>query len=258
MKSITSRDNPAYKQIGALLRDARTRREAQHTVLEGVHLCQTFLAQHGQPHQLWCTETALQRDEVAALLAQGQCEMFCIPEPLFAAISTLEHGIGLLCLIDIPLSTLPEQVDENCLLLDRVQDPGNLGTLLRTAAAAGHRKIFCGPGCADPWSPKVLRAGMGAHFFLEVIALEDWQALLPRLTVPLLATDLHGAQDLYALDLRPPSAWLFGNEGAGVAAELLKAATTRVRIPQPGKIESLNVAAAAAICLFEQIRQQRL
>ncbi len=256
MKSITSRDNPAYKQIGALLREARARRDTQQSVLEGVHLCQTYLAQQGQPRQLWCTETALQRVEVAALLAQAQCEFFCIPEPLFAAISTLEHGIGLMCLIDIPQSTLPEWIDENCLLLDRVQDPGNFGTLMRTAAAAGHRKIFHGPGCADPWSPKVLRAGMGAHFFLEVIALEDWQALLSRLKVPLLATDLHGAQDLYALDLRTPSAWLFGNEGAGVAEELLAAATNRVRIPQPGKIESLNVAAAAAICLFEQLRQQ--
>ncbi|TAK91997.1 MAG: RNA methyltransferase [Burkholderiaceae bacterium] len=258
MKSITSRDNPTYKQLGHLLREAHARKEQHRTVLEGIHLCQTAVQQGVPLRQLWCSETALQNAEVNAFCAQVQCEIFFIPDRLFSAVSTLEHGIGLLAVIAIPTASLPEKLSENCLLLDRVQDPGNLGTLMRTAAAAGHRKIFCGPGCADPWSPKVLRAGMGAHFYLEILQAEDWSQLLPRIVVPILATDLHGAQSLYALDLRAPAAWLFGNEGSGVAPELLAAATTRVRISQPGKIESLNVAAAAAICLFEQVRQQEI
>jgi len=142
-------------------------------------------------------------------------------------------------------------------LLDGLQDPGNLGSILRTAAAAGIDRVFCGAGTVAAWSPKVLRAGMGAHFILEIVEDADLRALLAETRVPVFATSSHAAEPLYACDLTQPCAWLFGHEGKGVSAELLAYADKRVTIPQNPKIESLNVAASVAICLFEQVRQQR-
>lgn len=257
MKIITSRDNSAYKDIHTLLRSRRQRRETQLTVIEGVHLCQAYFIQGKHPLQIWVTEQALKESAVSELIRCTQGEIYCISEKLFSALSTLEQGIGLLCLIRIPQITLPDSIRQSCLLLDRIQDPGNLGTLIRTAAAAGHSLIYCGPGCVDPWSPKVLRAGMGAHFYLDIIQDPNWLEFMERLAIPLIATEVNAKQDLYSLDLSEPCAWLFGNEGAGIDSDLLKKAMLRIRIPQPGKIESLNVAAAGAICLFEQVRQQQ-
>lgn len=257
-QAIQSRDNPKYKQLAALLSHPRDRRQAQQTVLEGIHLGQVCVQQGYMPRQIWATQSALQKAEVLELLKQSEVPVFVLAEALFAAISTVENGIGLLCVVDIPEAGLPEVIQNNCVLLDRVQDPGNLGTLLRTAAAAGHDWVFCGPGCADPWSPKVLRAAMGAHFYLQIAQGFEWNAVLSRIQIPILATDLAASTDLYDLDLHAPGAWLFGNEGSGLSTDLLQRADQRVRIPQPGVIESLNVSAAAAICLFEQVRQQRV
>lgn len=257
MQEIHSRDNPKYKQLAALLSSARERKKTGQTVLEGVHLCQAYLQQAGLPQQIWISEPATKIAEVRALLQATTAPAFVLPEKLLDTVSTLENGTGLLFVIATPEVTLPDSIRQNCLLLDRVQDPGNLGTLLRTAAAAGHTWVFCGPGCADAWSPKVLRAAMGAHFYVQIAQDFDWEALLSRLKIQLLATALNAEKDLYALNLQAPSAWLFGNEGSGLSTELLAHADQQVRIPQPGQIESLNVSAAAAICLFEQVRQQR-
>ena len=141
-------------------------------------------------------------------------------------------------------------------MLDGVQDAGNAGSMLRSAAAAGIQHAFCMPGTANAWSAKVLRAAMGAHFEIDIV---EWVApaeLIARLAVPIAITDSHGSASIYQADLRGPCAWVFGNEGAGVSAPWRAAATFRLTIPQPGRIESLNVAAAAAVCVFEQSRQR--
>ena len=144
-------------------------------------------------------------------------------------------------------------------VLDRVQDPGNLGTILRTTAAAGIGDVLLTEGCAQAWSPRVLRAGMGAHFSLRLREHVDPLALLAGFPGPRLATAPGArARPLYEHDLDRPVAWLFGAEGQGLSPALLAAADARVVIPMAAAIESLNVGAAVAVCLFEQVRQQRL
>jgi TrmH family RNA methyltransferase len=141
------------------------------------------------------------------------------------------------------------------LALEDIQDPGNVGTLLRSAAAAGAGHVLLSQRCAFAWSPKVLRAAMGAHFVLDIFENVDLAALVAGAKVATLATSGYATQRLYDVDLRQPVAWLFGHEGQGVADDLLSMATHQVVIPHLGQIESLNVAACAAVCFFEQLRQ---
>lgn len=130
-----------------------------------------------------------------------------------------------------------------------------MGTLLRTAAAAGLREVYVSSGCVAAWSPKVLRSAQGAHFSLDIHENVDLLALRKRLNIPLLVTALDDAQPLYEADLPRHAAWVFGNEGRGVAPELIAAADLRISIPQSPAVESLNVAVAAGICLFEHRRR---
>jgi TrmH family RNA methyltransferase len=140
-------------------------------------------------------------------------------------------------------------------LIDQLQDPGNVGSILRSAAAAGIKKIFCSPSTVAAWSPKVLRAGMGAHFIVDIYEHRDLPALIQAASIPVIATSSHATQTIYGYDLSKKFAWLFGHEGQGVSDELLALASVQLAIPQDPAIESLNVAASAAVCLFEQLRQ---
>jgi len=143
------------------------------------------------------------------------------------------------------------------LLLEDIQDPGNLGSMLRSAAAAGCDAIFLSTGCADAWSPRVLRAAMGGHFVLDIHERQDLPAVARAFPGALLAASLQAGSSLYDCDLRGNVAFLVGNEGAGLSASLLDTATQSIAIPMPGRVESLNAAAATAICLFEAVRQRR-
>jgi TrmH family RNA methyltransferase len=163
----------------------------------------------------------------------------------------------LVFIIDVPQLLPPTRIEQSAVLLDNLQDPGNMGSILRTAAAAGIRVICCSKGTVAAWSPKVLRAGMGAHFLLDIHENVDLSALVNQSRIPVVATSSHAAQQIYDVDLKRHVAWLFGHEGRGVSEALLTLATLRVAIPHLGNIESLNVAASAAICLFEQVRQRR-
>jgi TrmH family RNA methyltransferase len=175
---------------------------------------------------------------------------------MYQALSQVENGIGILFLVDTPSAAMPERLKECAVLLDNLQDPGNLGSILRSAAAAGIEYVFCSPGTAFAWSPKVLRAGMGAHFILKIFENVDLITLVKSAKVPVLATSSHADKQLYDVNLAQPVAWLFGHEGQGVSEELLSMAMHRVAIPHLGAVESLNVAASAAVCLFEQVRQK--
>jgi len=140
-------------------------------------------------------------------------------------------------------------------VLDRLQDPGNVGSVLRSAAAFGVPQVLALKGTVALWSPKVLRAGMGAHFGLQLAeGLEEHS--LAALQLPLVATSSHAGLDLPRATLPWPCAWVLGHEGQGVAAGLLTRCALQVRIPQPGGEESLNVASAAAVCLYESARQR--
>jgi TrmH family RNA methyltransferase len=259
MKAISSRDNPLYKELKRLAGSSQERRDSGRTILDGIHLCQAYLQCAGMPLDCVASEADLRHPEVEPLLARcqaGRARCIVLPDALYRAIGQVESGVGVSFVIEVPRPALPAALDGAAVLLDRVQDPGNLGSIIRTAAAAGIESVFCGSGSAAPWAPKVLRAGMGAHFLLTVHEDADLRALLAGARIPVLATSPRAPRGLYECDLRGPVAWLFGHEGQGVADELLALASEQVSIPQPGGVESLNIGASAAICLFEQVRQR--
>lgn len=260
MKLITSRENALYKELKQLAGSAQARRKSGRTLLDGVHLCQGYLQLRGAPPLCIVSEGALANPEVAEIVAQcEQRRVPCVamPEALYGALSQVEHGVGILFAIDTPARAAPAVLSASAVLLDNLQDPGNVGSILRSAAAAGIKQVYCSSGTAFCWSPKVLRAAMGAHFVLDIFENVDLAALVSGAAVAVLATSGYAEQRLYQLDLRRPVAWLFGHEGQGVADDLLALATHRVAVPHLGQIESLNVAACAAVCFFEQLRQNQ-
>ena len=260
MKTVSSRDNPFYKDLKQLATSSQARRKAGRSLLDGVHLCQSWLDLKGLPAHCVVSEDALANPEVAAIVERvdtARGPVTALPEALFGAISQVEHGVNLVFVVDTPTPQVPKTLSQSAVLLDGVQDPGNVGSILRSAGAAGIRQVWCGPGTAFCWSPKVLRAAMGAHFVLEIFENADLPALVRGARVPVLATSGYASECLYDVDLASPVAWVLGHEGQGVSDELLNLASTRVAVPHAGRVESLNVAACAAVCFFEQLRQQR-
>ncbi len=256
MKSIISRDNPTFKQLKKLTESARERRKSGRTLLDGIHLIEAGLAAGLVPAMLVASEAGASSAEIAELMARVTAPAkIVLPDVLFAEISPVETPTGILGMIDIPALRVPESPDF-ALMLEDLQDPGNLGSILRSAAAAGVRVAWLSTGCVDAWSPKVLRAGMGAHFVLPIVERVDLPRVVSEFCGETLAACLQG-DPLYDLDLRGPVAFMIGNEGAGLSGELIAAAGRRFTIPMPGRVESLNAAAAAAVCLFERTRQTR-
>lgn len=259
-KFISSRDNPVYKELRQLAESSQARRKTARSLLDGVHLCDAYLQHHGMPILCVVAEEAQSHGEVAAILAKcdaRQVNTIVLSNALYRGIRIVEHGIGILFLIDTPKSEHPNTLAQSAVLLDGVQDPGNLGSILRSAAAAGIGSVFCGSGTAFAWSPKVLRAGMGAHFALNIYEGIDLRSLIQTSSIPVIATSSHAQHSLYELDLRGELVWLMGHEGQGVSDELMSLVTHKARIPHAGTMESLNVSASAAICFFEQLRQRQ-
>jgi TrmH family RNA methyltransferase len=251
---IQSRDNPLLMRVRRLAQDASAYRQQGLLWLEGDHLCRALLARGGMPTQALVSASGWQDDAVHDL-AQAAPRIAVVPDALFAAISALESPAPLGFLVPLPtgpalLPTTPSVV------LDRLQDAGNVGSVLRSAAAFGFAQVLSLKGTAALWSPKVLRAGMGAHFGLHLVEGLTGHDLA-RLQMPLLATSSHEGEWLPQARLPWPCAWLLGHEGQGVGEELMAMARMTVRIPQPGGEESLNVGAAAAVCLYESARQRK-
>ncbi|MDY0011379.1 MAG: RNA methyltransferase [Rhodocyclaceae bacterium] len=258
-KAISSRDNPLIKRLKALAGSASHRRALGQTVLDGPHLVTAALDGAWPLLEVVVAESALGRPEVAGILQRlRDVPAYCLPDGLFAQASPVDSPAGILAVIALPQPPVLRRLEGSAVVLDRVQDAGNLGTILRTAVAAGVRQALLTPGCAQAWSPKVLRAGMGAHFGLVLVEQAEVAGLVEGYPGQILATALApDAQDLFALDLAGPTVWLFGSEGQGLSPQLAALATRRVAIPMAAGVESLNVAAAAAVCLFEQFRQRR-
>lgn len=257
LKLIRSRDNPRFKVLRELATSTRERRKAGLALLDGAHLISAYRASGGVPEQLILSEGASANPD-AAQLSAGAADhgVLVLADALFNEVAQVATPAGIIALIRTPNpSSLPDII-ERCVMLESIQDAGNIGSIMRSTAAAGIRTVLLSQGCAFAWSSKVLRAGMGAHFSLDIFDNADLAAAVQRLKGPLICTSGHARKSLYRTDLRGPLAWVFGNEGSGVSAELIAAAAEQVRIPMPGKTESLNVAAAAAICLFEQVRQR--
>lgn len=255
MKLITSRENALFKHLKKLSESSRERRKTGQTLLDGTHLLSSFLEAGGMPEQVFLSQAAIAQREIRSLVGKIPDERLVeLPPSLFAEISPVDTPTGLLSIIAVPHFKKPERV-EFCILLEDVQDPGNLGTILRSAAAAGVQAAYLSSRCADAWSPKVLRAGMGAHFIVPIEERIDLLSVASAFEGITLAAALGAENSLYEIDLSGPMALIVGNEGAGLSDALLSVANTHVCIPMPGKIESLNVAAAASICLFERVRQ---
>ena len=249
---ISSRDNALLVRLRKLAQDPGGYRKLGEVWLEGDHLCAALLARGGRPAQAVITEGAWNEPRLRELAIAAD-RVALVPDALFKGFSGLESPARIGFVLAHGASADIE-AGVASVVLDRLQDAGNVGSILRSAAALGVRQVIALKGTAALWSPKVLRAGMGAHFALRLI--ESVAAdVLDALQVPLVATSSHAAQALHEVALPRPCAWVFGHEGQGVDADLLDRCALTVRIPQPGGEESLNVAAAAAICLYESARQ---
>ena len=256
MKTLTSPHNPLLKSIARLLDKASERRQRGLLALEGLHLLDAWLNSARIVRTVLVNSDAMAHSEVQRLLARLEPDTECwmVPPALLSKLSHLTTPPELIAVVVQPTLNVESSVD-SCLLLESIQDPGNLGTILRSAAAAGVMRVYMSRDCVDVYSPKVLRAGMGTHCGLELCVDTDLCAVLAVYPGLRVVTHLSGAHSLYEMDLRGPCAFVFGNEGAGVSDALLALAHNRVRIPMPGQAESLNVACAVTVCLFERVRQ---
>lgn len=245
---ISARDNALVKQLRKLAQDPAAYRKQGQIWVEGDHLCRAALERGLRP--AWAVIAARAWGQLPESWYAGAERVAVLEDGLFAQVSTLESPATMGFVLEWKAEQQADFApDVNSVVLDRIQDAGNVGSILRSASALGFKQVLALKGTAALWSPKVLRAGMGAHFALQ---LHEGAGAgdLPALSLPLLATSSHGGLLLGRQPLPSPCAWVFGNEGQGVAPELLASAHALVRIPQPGGEESLNVAAAAAICLY--------
>jgi TrmH family RNA methyltransferase len=242
---IASRDNAFLKELRRLAQDTTAYRKQGRVWLEGDHLCRAALQRGLVPSHAVFQATYWDRAGHQWVDAGGKAVV--IEDTLFASVSGLESPAPMGFVLPLPAQR-PLQPDAPSVVLDGLQDAGNVGTILRSAGAFGFRQVLAIKGTAALWSPKVLRAGMGAHFGLALVEGLEADGLA-RLAVPLLATSSHQGDFLHRAALPWPCAWAFGHEGQGVSTALSARAAQFVRIVQPGGEESLNVAAAAAICL---------
>lgn len=259
MKHIASRDNPHFKALKKLCQSGRERRKTGLILLDGMHLVESYVQNFGIPEEIVVSERGAQRREIAHYLENGHAGKLVsvLADVLFDDLAIVETPSGIMAVVVQPRSSHGLNQETDAVLLDGIQDPGNLGSILRSAAAAGFRQVLLSPDCAQAWSPRTLRAAMGAHFMLDIHESCDLPAFLGGYRGKAVLTELDAPATVYALDLRGPVAWVFGNEGQGVRPEVAESTPISVRIPMPGATESLNVAAAVAVCLFEVVRQRQ-
>ena len=256
-KHIISRDNPVFKQLKKLSDNARERRAEGKTLLDGVHLIESYCEAFGEPELIIIPEGKSSAEANALMQQLEHVNTMMLPTLMFAELTPVASSTGILALVTIPKSwpqiTPPVQVIF-ALMLEDIQDPGNLGSMLRTALGAGVQAVYLSKGCTDAWSPKCLRGGQGAQFLLPIFEGVNIVEALQNFAGNTYATTLYGAS-LYAQDLSEPTAFIIGNEGAGLSEIVLQTATHKISIPMQQNLESLNAAAAAAVCLFECSRQ---
>jgi TrmH family RNA methyltransferase len=256
MTVIASRDNLRVRRWRELAGDARSRRREQRALIEGEHLVAACLDAGGTIEALIVREGETARFKGIAKRAGSAAVV--VTDSVFKVISGTETPAGIAAEIAIPPASGALEKAASCVFLDAIQDAGNVGAILRSAAAFGIPHAVLGKGCADAWSPKVLRAGMGAHFALTLTQDLDLAAAIRSFGGRTACTQPRGGVSLATADLSGRLGWMFGAEGQGVSAPLAAAAALTVSIPMHGSAESLNVAAAAAICFYELSRRAAL
>ena len=256
MKKISSADNAQFKSLLKLVQSSRERRLAGYSLLDGVHLLRAYQSRSGVPEQLIVSQSGADNAEIQALLHGAAAVL--LSDNLFKQLSSVATPTGVIAVIKTPrCERLPATFD-TCVMLEDIQDPGNLGSILRSCAAADIKQIFLSKQSVTAWSPRVLRAAMGAHFSLEIYERIDLVALANAYPGRVLVTQLRATHSVFNSDLSGKVALVFGNEGAGVSDALMQCAHGAIAIPMNAATESLNVAAAAAVCLFERIRQLQM
>ena len=253
MSIITSRDNPRVQRWRKLVRDSRERRKEKRVLIEGEHLIAAFLDSGKTVDELMLSKTGAARFD--ALVKRSGKTPVVLGDAVFKAIADTETPAGIAAEIALPVSGPDLKASKACVFLEGIQDAGNVGAILRSAAAFGIKDAVLGKGCADVWSPKVLRAAMGAHFSMRIGEGVDLAAEIARFGGMIVCTVPRGGKALKDADLSGRIGWIFGTEGQGVSKALAGHAKLKVTIPMPGTAESLNVAAAAAICFYEASRK---
>lgn len=257
MKRITSPENPRFRALRQLVESSRERRKSGLSVLDGAHLVSAYRDCGGVPEQVVVSDSGVKSPEIAGMLrGLAPLEPLLLGDGLFRRVSPVVTPTGIMAVVKTPRpQPVPGDLDA-CIMLEGLQDPGNLGSILRSAAAAGIRHVLLSEDAVHAWSPRVLRAGMGAHFLLRIYEQTDLLATARAFRGRVVATVRRSALSVYQSDLTGRVALLFGNEGSGLSPELRAAAQAEISIPMPGRVESLNVAAAVAVCLFERVRQR--
>src|SRR5258707_7643951 len=248
MVILRSRDNPRVKRWARLSRDTRFRRKERRALLEGPNLVAALLDRRWKPICVIVSESAARDPEIQGLLGKTKMECVELSDSVFNSTVDTETPQGIAAEIEIPEGR--KDLQGSCVFLEGIQDAGNVGAIIRSAAAFGIGSIVLDRACADPWSPKVLRAGMGGHFALQIGTVANLEEQLGTFSGRLVCTVPRNGISLKDADLAGRLGWVFGSEGKGVSAQALKEADLKITIPSAPGTESLNVAAAAAICLF--------
>lgn len=259
-KHITSRENPIFKQLKRLADSSRERRKQGKTLLDGAHLVSDYMQVFGEPLQLIIAEGQSSHEVTGMIQALSEVPTVMVTTLMFAELSPVVSPTGLLALVNTPNILPPEKIDF-ALMLEDIQDPGNVGSLIRSAAAAGVDAVYLSQGCAEVWSPKALRGGQGAQFRLPVVEgidlINEIENLKQKFNAQVLAATMNGAS-LYQQNLLIPTVFVMGNEGGGLSAEVINQSSRSITVPIKDSVESLNVSSAASVCLFETLRQRIL
>ncbi len=257
MKIITSADNPRFRALLKLAQSSRERRTAGLSLLDGIHLVAAYAEHVGVAREIVLSHGGAENVEVTQLLARLTVDnALMLSDTLFRQLSSVATPTGIIAVVPTPRVAMPQVLEGASVWLEDIQDPGNVGSILRSAAAAGIPTVCLSRHSVHAWSPRVLRAGMGAHFALRVIEGVDLAVLAQGYAGRIIATGMGQGKSVFDTDLSGDDVvLLFGNEGAGLSPALAALAHETVHIPMPGRAESLNVGAAAAVCLFERVRQ---
>jgi TrmH family RNA methyltransferase len=257
MNVLRSRANPRVRRWQRLVRDSKARRAQARALVEGTRLVGACIAAGGAIEELLVSQSGFARREITSLVDRAGVELVVLSDAVFRAVVDTETPQGIAAEIAIPAAAPALAESKGCVMLDRIQDAGNVGAILRSAAAFGIQDVLLTSGCADPWSPKVLRAAMGGHFSLRIGASRNPVSDVERFAGNVACAVPHGGVPIANADLSGPVLWIFGSEAAGVRGDLVSRADLRVTIPMRGPVESLNVGAAAAICFYEASRRAK-
>ena len=259
MTVIQSKDNLRVRRWRRLLADSGLRQSEGRALVEGSHLVNEALVRGVSLENLIVRQSAESDPAVAQIIrcAQlAQVALVVLADRVFDALSELDSAGSIAAEVRLPAGLADLQQASSCVFLERIQDPGNIGAIIRSAAALGVASVVTDAGCADPWSGKALRAGQGGHFCLDLRRSTDMGEDMNRFGGIVIGTVPAGGEAPAGIDLRGRVGWVFGSEGAGLSRELSARCSRLASIPMPGTTESLNVAAAAAICLYEAARQR--